>query len=362
MIRSPRTARLRTTLAAVLGVGLAASVLTTATATPAAAATPLTWNLVSPSGTNHYRGLSPVSDQVAWISGYNGQVLRTLDGGAHWKDASPKTPGAGTLQFRDIEATDAYHAVIMSSGDGAANQLLVTDDGGKNWTVANTNANPAAFYDCMSFSDGLDGLVMSDPVGGKFRILATHDGGHHWSILPNAGMPAAKVGEAGFAASGECLATSGDDAWFGSGGAKAARIFHSTDGGLTWVAKDSTIARGATSGVFGLAFSTPSRGVVVGGDFNAKTAHTNVAATQLVKGQWQPSTTMPSGYRSGVTFVPGTLGTVLAVGLTGSDVSRDGGRTWKIFDKGQFDTVACTTGGACWASGDLGRVAVLQGL
>jgi hypothetical protein len=54
------------------------------------------------------------------------------------------------------------------------------------------------------------------------------------------------------------------------------------------------------------------------------------------------------------------LATVIAVGLTGSDVSYDGGLHWHTFDTGQFDTVSCARDGSCWASGDLGRVAVLR--
>jgi len=50
----------------------------------------------------------------------------------------------------------------------------------------------------------------------------------------------------------------------------------------------------------------------------------------------------------------------LTVGPTGSDVSFDGGRTWKAFDSGSFDAVLCAQDGACWASGEQGRVAKLR--
>jgi hypothetical protein len=51
---------------------------------------------------------------------------------------------------------------------------------------------------------------------------------------------------------------------------------------------------------------------------------------------------------------------VLAVGPGGSDVSLDGGRHWTPFDSGSFDSVDCTPGGSCWASGAGGRVARLS--
>jgi hypothetical protein len=75
---------------------------------------------------------------------------------------------------------------------------------------------------------------------------------------------------------------------------------------------------------------------------------------------WFSPPSGPAGNRSGVTWVPRTRATVVAVGLTGSDVSHDGGLHWQTFDTGQFDTVSCAPGGSCWASGDLGRVAILQ--
>ncbi len=169
-------------------------------------------------------------------------------------------------------------------------------------------------------------------------------------MLPTAGMPAALPGEAGFAASGECLTTWGRDAWFGSGASTAARVFASRDGGLTWHADTTPIVTGPTAGVFALAFRTPLAGVAVGGDFANPTAAAHVAALSYLGSPWFSPLSGPAGYRSGVTWVPHTLATVIAVGLTGSDASYDGGLTWHTFDTGQFDTVSCAPDGSCWAS------------
>jgi len=85
-----------------------------------------------------------------------------------------------------------------------------------------------------------------------------------------------------------------------------------------------------------------------------------VSAVSYRNGPWRLPPTEPSGDPSGVTFLPHTAATAIAVGLTGSDLSLDGGRHWRTFDTGQFDTVSCAPDGSCWASGDLGRVAVLR--
>jgi|tagenome__1003787_1003787.scaffolds.fasta_scaffold20696846_2 photosystem II stability/assembly factor-like uncharacterized protein len=339
---------------------LATIVVVLALAVPSSSAAParaLTWQLLDTGSASHFRGLAAVSKKVAWVSGYEGVVLRTTDGGRSWSDVS--VPGAGSLQFRDITAFDARRAVVMAAGTGTDSRLYATSDGGATWQLTYENTDPAAFFDCMAFFDPRHGLVLSDPVDGKFRILRTSDGGAHWTVQSPDGMPPAGANEFGFAASGECLTTRGHDAWFGSGGPDGSRVFHSRDGGRTWGVDTTPVVRGASAGIFGIAFANPHRGIAVGGDFAAPTADTDVAAETHSANSWSLAAQQPHGYRSGVTFVRGATGMALAVGLTGSDVSYDSGHHWTQFDTGQFDTVACTRGGACWASGDLGRVAAL---
>ncbi len=344
--------------ACLLLLGLVVAPPAAAASAPAARRPAPSWQLLDTGTSSHFRGLSAVSGSVAWLGGYDGLVLRTVDGGRSWQDVSPA--GAAGLQFRDVQGFDAAHAVAMAAGTGTDSRLYSTADGGRSWQLAYQNTEPAAFFDCMAFSDRSHGLVLSDPVGGRFRILGTGDGGRSWTVLPNAGMPDALPGEAGFAASGECLTTWGRDAWFGAGGTTVSRVFHSRDGGLTWDVRSTPLTAGASAGVFGLAFRTPLLGVAVGGDFAAPADATTVAATSDLGLPWRLSRTQPSGYRSGVAWVPFTVATVIAVGLTGSDISYDAGRNWTTFDTGQFDTVSCAADGACWAAGDLGRVAKLR--
>ncbi|HEX2355352.1 MAG TPA: oxidoreductase, partial [Micromonosporaceae bacterium] len=99
----------------VLVLSLVAVTATTGFA-PATPASRPSWELTPTGVAARLRGLAPVSDRVVWASGSVGTVLRTVDGGATWAQVGP--PGTSDLQFRDIEAFDASHAVILSIGEG----------------------------------------------------------------------------------------------------------------------------------------------------------------------------------------------------------------------------------------------------
>jgi photosystem II stability/assembly factor-like uncharacterized protein len=313
------------------------------------------WHLTPTGSDARLRGVSAVSATTAWTSGSLGTVLRTVDGGATWQSVGP--PGTTGLQFRDIEAFDADHAVILSIGNGGDSRIYVTSDAGQHWALTFVNDNPDAFY-CMTFFDSRRGLALSDPVDGRFRIIATSDGGQSWQLAGSA-MPAALPGEFAFAASGQCLVTDhGRRAWFGSGGAAQARVFRSDDGGESWQVSATPIRSGPSAGIFALAFRGQQHGFAVGGDFATPTQAPEALALTADGGTtWQLVADAPNEYRSGAAWVTGRDAVV--VGPTGSNASLDGGQTWRGFDTGSFDTVDCAYRGACWASGEHGRAAHL---
>lgn len=113
-------------------------------------------------------------------------------------------------------------------------------------------------------------------------------------------------------------------------------------------------------GVFAVAFRDRGHGIAVGGDYRPDQASPKAAAVTGDGGRsWQASATPPPAYRSGVTWLPHTRSAALAVGPTGTDLTLDGGRTWRTVDSGSYDTVDCTRDLGCWAAGEKGRVARL---
>ncbi|KAK1463142.1 oxidoreductase [Colletotrichum melonis] len=321
----------------------------------------LKWDILPVNSQQQFRGLSPVSDQIAWVSGTGGTVLRTTDGGASWQSVGPElSTEDADLQFRDVQAFSAEKAIILSIGEGADSRIYITKNGGESWTQSFANEEASAFFNCVDFEDDERGIAVSDPVDGKFRLIETLDGGNTWTIVDPSGMPSALEGEFGFAASGTCISTAAGRWYLASGGIDPGRIFQSANG-YEWDVSSSAIAGGASAGVFSVRFRDAQSGIATGGDFNVVNGSLHTSAWSEDGGEtWTASEVFPGGYRSGSSWAPGLCGVAVAVGPSGSDITLDAGKTWVTFDTGSFDAVECVYGRVCWASGSAGRVGKLS--
>jgi photosystem II stability/assembly factor-like uncharacterized protein len=311
------------------------------------------------------RGISAVSDKVAWASGAKGTVLRTTDGGTKWLQWP--VVDADNLDFRDIQAFDQNTAYVLSIGEGDKSRIYKTTDGGRIWQRQFTNYNPKAFYDCFAFWDSTHGIALSDSVDGKFPLIATTDGAT-WNPVAVKKMPDALPNEGAFAASGTCIATFGkNDVWFATGG-PAARVFHSSDRGVNWTVAETPIIHGAaTQGIFSLFFWTAKDGVAVGGDYKEPfKGEANAAVTHDGGRTWKLASRLPEGYRSGLGLWRKHGEQVLvAVGTGGSIYSANAGQMWSLMrfdDKPWISTDAYAFNAAdcvlsvCWAVGPQGRI------
>jgi len=319
------------------------------------------WTPQQSGTTAEFRGLSVVSGSVAWASGTRGRVAHTSDGGKTWK--TDTVPGAASLDLRAIFATSGRRVWTMSAGlaDSGQAQIFHTEDG-TNWSRQFTTTEKGVFLDALGFWDDDHGIALSDPADGRLFVLVTDDGGKHWNRVPPDRSPAMLPGEAAFAASGTCLVVQGSsNVWIGTGGAATARVFRSTDRGRTWKVADTPVHAGsAASGIFSVAFSDATHGVVVGGDYTKpKQPFDNVAITSDGGATWRIARgPMPLGYMSGVVFVPGASGrSLVAVGLAGTARSDDAGETWTMVDSVAYNTVMFATRDDGWAVGPRGRIA-----
>lgn len=287
-------------------------------------------------GTNtSIRGMSVVSDSVAWVSGNNGFIGRSTDGGKEWTWTKPK--GYEKLDFRDIEAFDKNHAVIVNAGSPA--YILRTEDGGKSWTETYKNLDSAIFLDGMSFWDKKHGIIFGDPIQNRLQLLITDDGGCNWKDVSTRLKQTMATGEAGFAASGTGIKTmAGGKVWIATGGTKS-NIYASDNYGLSWKRYDCPILRGkSTTGAFSIDFYNENQGIVVGGDYEKDKENTNnVLLTSDGGKSWSKPSRPVFGFRSGVIWYDDK--TCFATGTSGTDVSRDGGMNWYHISEESFNVI-----------------------
>ncbi|HEY8688523.1 MAG TPA: oxidoreductase [Chitinophagaceae bacterium] len=272
------------------------------------------------------RGLSVVSDKIIWVSGSNGMVGLSLDGGEKWKWLEVKN--FEKTDFRDIEAFDATTAVIMGVADPA--YILRTVDAGETWKVVYENKTKGMFLDAMEFWNEQSGIVIGDPIDTKFFIARTFDGGQTWRQIPIENCPVADSGEACFASSGTNVrALAKAEACFVSGGLRS-RLFIRDE------RIDLPILQGKQStGANSVAVKNKKTLIVVGGDFTTKdSTEKNCFITNDGGKTWMAPVVAPHGYRSCVEYIG--RNNWVSCGLNGVDYSNDNGKTWSLISKESF--------------------------
>jgi photosystem II stability/assembly factor-like uncharacterized protein len=302
------------------------------------------------------RGLSAVTDKVVWVSGSNGTVGRSVDGGASFKWMT--VPGYEKRDFRDIEAFDEVTAIIMAVAEPAI--ILKTVDGGQHWKLVYQNNTPGMFLDAMEFWNEQSGIVIGDPINGRFFIARTFDGGNTWRELPAAGLPAADSGEACFASSGTNIrALDKDEACFISGGLRSRLFWKGQPINLPIVQGSESTGANSVAVRDAKKRKQSNYLVVVGGNFAADTTTANNCYYTTNGGQsWQAPATPPRGYKSCVEFI--TKNKLITCGTSGVDVSSNGGKTWQyIAATGYHVCRRAKEGSTVYLAGGNGKIAKL---
>lgn len=303
------------------------------------------------------RGLSVVTDSIVWVSGSNGFIGRSLDGGKTWKWTQPA--GYEKLDFRDIEAFDADHAIAVNAGSPA--YILRTADGGKSWTECYKNTDSAIFLDGMDFWSAQHGIIFGDPIQNKLQLLVTEDAGASWKDVSAALTSEMAKGEAGFAASGTSIkAMAGGKVWIATGGSKS-NIYASDDYARSWKKYECQIIQGkASTGAFSIDFYDNNRGIVVGGDYEKdKENANNILLTADGGKTWTRPGRPVYGFRSGVLWFDDK--NCFATGTSGTDISKDGGHYWYHISDESFNVIKrAKDGGLVVLAGSNGQVYSLK--
>ena len=296
-----------------------------------------------------FRGLSVVTDKIVWVSGTEGSVGRSVDGGENWTWMTVK--GFEKVDFRDIEAFDAKTAVIMSIADPA--YILKTTDGGENWNIVFKDTTKGMFLDAMDFWDDRHGVVIGDPINGRLFLAQTTDGGDNWREMKTNTF-AVDSGEACFASSGTNIRKINYIANVYVTGGKSAHIF------LRNEKRDMPIVQGSEStGANSIGVKDTHSFIIVGGDFTKKdTVYKNCVITIDGGKTWTVPDVPPHGYRSCVEYLEKE--SWVSCGLNGVDLSTDGGKTWTWISKTGFHAGRkAKKGTAVYFSGGGGRIGKL---
>jgi photosystem II stability/assembly factor-like uncharacterized protein len=299
-----------------------------------------------------FRGLSVVNEKIAWASGSNGWIAKTIDGSHfEWKQVK----GYEKIDFRSIKAFSGKEAIIVGIGSPA--YILKTIDGGKQWIKEYENSHSEVFLDGIEFLNKNIGFVYGDPINGLMTLLKTTDSGRHWESISEKANIKLSEGEASFAASGTGIRAFKNKLYIITGGTTS-RLFISDDGGSNFKIDDIPILQGkSTQGAFSI--DVNKKGVyVVGGDYTkANLREKNYAFLNAKMHQWETAEIPPLGHRSCIVSIHHNL--LIATGDNGTDYSINGGRKWQKLSNSSY-YVCRKRGNYIYFVGSKGKISQLK--
>ncbi len=176
-----------------------------------------------PNPTNHTLSRVYFIDSLrGWITGQNGVLMQTTDGGTKWKQQISGTTGEVPDLFvrteLDLWALEYIYPVDDTSWFGT--HILHSTNGGESWSIQRFDS---AIFRTIMFQDSLTGFM-----GGSYgRIVKTTDGGVNWYTVSDSATHKFPIytirffsREYGYAVGGQLEI--------------AGIIWRTTDGGETW--------------------------------------------------------------------------------------------------------------------------------
>ncbi len=167
-----------------------------------------TWHQGTTPPNSYFTEVNIVSDDKAFLSGGQGTLLKSTDGGSTWFSINSNTTGnLERIVFKDllnglIIANSGQSIITMDGGDnwnpinyifgwlndgafygnnsialaGSDGKIYISKDGGQTW-VENIVASSGTYVSSISFKDSLNGIA----VGETGLLLCTTDGGDSWN-------------------------------------------------------------------------------------------------------------------------------------------------------------------------------------
>ncbi|HLV23468.1 MAG TPA: YCF48-related protein [Moheibacter sp.] len=282
-----------------------------------------------------FRGLSAVDQSVFWVSGSNGTIGMTYNGGKNFKWFNP--PGYESRDFRDIHVFKNKSIIVMAAG--APGIILKSDDGGRNWREVYRDDTSGVFFDSIDFLDSNPnkGILVGDPINGVPYILETTDAGETWSKVSSVRhYPNLNPDEAFFAASGSNIQMLNDSiSIMATGGSHSNFIINSNPYSKTMLPKSGSNSAGSN----GMEYSKFEKyGLIAGGDFTQPTESTHNLLIFEFNEKGLPVISYPAkapiGYKSDVAILGNSKAVVC--GVSGVSFSNDKGQHWERISNAGF--------------------------
>jgi len=132
------------------------------------------WRQVTAATYNALNDVYFLNENIGWIAGTDGTILRTTDGGYTWEEPTSPLPV--------IESMYSIYFINENIGYAGGNYdlLLKTIDGGKTWSEVTFPSSGGKVYS-LYFTDENSGWVLSGTSSGG-KIYYTDNGGVNWSL------------------------------------------------------------------------------------------------------------------------------------------------------------------------------------
>ncbi len=191
-------------------------------------------------GSGNLLSLHMIDSTTGWALSDH-EVLRTTDGGLHWKNVTP--PGSViTGDSLASFSTDSLAWIATPQASAATTQIVRTTDSGQTWQQSTI---PMGYLRQMTFVDAQHGWILAgwDSGGGPAEAVAVYrtvDGGKTWSNVSNAlaastdGPPPGQLPYGGSKSGIQFLNTSTGWITGMAQGNDMALLYVSHDGGATW--------------------------------------------------------------------------------------------------------------------------------
>ncbi len=165
---------------------------------------------------NHLWSTFFIDDNIGWIVGSNGFILKTTNSGSDW---NPQNSGT-TVTLKSVQFIDQNTGWIC----GTEGLILLTNDGGINWIESVSGTNET--LNDLHFADYNTGYI----VGNNETILKSNDGGINWVIQQTG--PLYDLYSVDFVDSILGYAVGGRD---------SSNFLKTTDGGISWIKRTLTL-------------------------------------------------------------------------------------------------------------------------